>query len=84
MADMDSMSVWRVASGGSELGMAWRDAVARRIMRSPTCTPYDGLVADQAAPLGLSADAPGRPFREWRHMRPWPDAQALAGIDLPS
>lgn len=62
MADMDSMSVWRVASGGSELGMAWRDAVARRIMRSPTCTPYDGLVADQAAPLACQPTRPGAPF----------------------
>lgn len=82
MAVMDSVTTWQRAAGEPARGLAWRDAVTERIVESERYEPYDALVADVAAQLGL-ADSVDRLWREWRVMEPRPDALALGALDVP-
>jgi 2-haloalkanoic acid dehalogenase type II len=83
MATMDSIGAWSSAAGGREGGLAWRDAVTDRMIAAGRYVPYEDLVAETAAALGLSGDAPQRLWQAWQAMEPWPDAAALQGLDLP-
>lgn len=83
MATMDSISTWSAAAGGRERGLAWRDAVTRRMIEAGRYEPYDDLVIAAAAQLRLQPDAPERLRRAWTVMRRWPDAGALESIDAP-
>lgn len=81
MATMDSMAVWAAAAG--QRGLEWRDAVTSRMVAAPAYVPYEELVAQEARRLGLPAGSTTLLFRAWRHIEPWPDVQAVAGLELP-
>jgi len=83
MAVMNSPATWKAAAGGAALGMAWRDAVTDRMRRVKRYVPYDALVAEAAAGLGMPPSSAGRLRTEWRRMQPWPDAAGLARLSLP-
>lgn len=83
MATMDSMSVWAAAAGDRDRGLAWRDAVTARMIAAGRYVPYELLVADAAADLGLEPGTAERLADAWAEMRPWPDARAVANLRLP-
>lgn len=83
MATMDSISTWSVAAGDRERGLAWRDAVTDRMLRSGRYRPYGDLVEEAAAELDLGDAAPDRLGEAWLNMRPWPDAEALRSSSVP-
>ena len=83
MATMDSITTWSEAAGDRDLGLAWRDAVTARMIEAGRYTSYDALVADAADELGLPPEAPAALRATWSRMRAWPDAAALAGVDIP-
>jgi HAD superfamily hydrolase (TIGR01493 family) len=82
MAVMDSVTTWQCAAGDPALGLAWRDAVTERMVASPRYEPYEALVAEVAAHLGL-AGAEQALWAGWEAMEPQPDAAALARLDVP-
>jgi 2-haloalkanoic acid dehalogenase type II len=83
MATMDSISAWSAAAGDRETGLAWRDAVTDRMLRSGRYRPYRDLVEEAAAELGLGDAARDRLEEAWLDMRPWPDAEALRSASVP-
>jgi 2-haloalkanoic acid dehalogenase type II len=82
---MNSLAIWSAAAAGSDQrrGLAWRDAVTRRMVASPAYVPYEELVADAAAELGLAGEAVDELFERWQEMDPWPDSAALSQLALP-
>lgn len=83
MATMDSMRVWAEAADDRSNGLAWRDAVTRRMLQAGRYVPYDELVTAAARELGLPADATQRLWSAWERIEPWPDAAVLQRVDRP-
>ncbi|HEX2884615.1 MAG TPA: HAD-IA family hydrolase [Candidatus Limnocylindria bacterium] len=83
MAVMDSPAVWALAAGDAERGMAWRDAVTARMVRSGRYRPYEELVASEARALHLPPSSVDRLWSAWRVMDPRPDADAIGRLALP-
>jgi 2-haloacid dehalogenase len=82
-AVMNSHAIWAAAAGDERRGLAWRDAVTKRIVASATYVPYEQLVADAAVDLGLAVEAVDELFERWQEMDPWPDTAALSQLALP-
>ena len=83
MAVMNSLAVWTSAAGGERRGLAWRDAVTRRMTGAPAYVPYEELVSDAATELGLPGEAVSTLLERWQEMDPWPDSAAVARLDVP-
>jgi len=83
MGVMNSLDAWKSAAGDPRRGLLWRDAVTARMAAVRRYAPYEELVADAAAEIGLPRGAPGELFDRWSEMEPWPDAAALARLSLP-
>jgi 2-haloalkanoic acid dehalogenase type II len=83
MAVMNSLETWRAAAGDSQRGLLWRDEVTARMAAAGTYSPYEVLVVDAAAHVGLPRAAAAGLVDRWFEMEPWPDAQAIAGLSLP-
>lgn len=83
MGIMDSLSSWTAAAGEPERGIRWRDAVTARMVAARRYVPYEALVADAAADIGLPPSAPAELFARWSEMAPWPDAGAVHRLSLP-
>ncbi len=83
MAVMDSPAAWSEATGDATRGLAWRDAVAESMVSKDTYVPYEALVAESAAALGLPQGAVPALRAAWRRMRPRPDATAIHRLEVP-
>jgi 2-haloacid dehalogenase len=83
MAVMNSVEVWTSAAGDPRRGLAWRDAVTARMAAAGTYVPYEALVSEAAAELGLSIAATQHLLARWPAMEPWPDAQAVTDLSMP-
>ena len=83
MGVMNSLDPWRAAAGDPERGFQWRDAVTARMVAARKYVPYEDLVADAAAELGLPKVAPADLHDRWSEMEPWPDAATVARLSLP-
>lgn len=83
MGVMNSLETWTAAAGDAERGLRWRDAVTARMLAERRYSPYEDLVAEAAAEVGLPPSAPGELFDRWSRMTPWPDAGALSRLSLP-
>lgn len=83
MAVMNSLETWSASAPDPALGPAWRDAVTVRMAVSRSYAPYEEMVAEAAAEIGLPSGAPGELFDRWSDMQPWPDAAALSHLTLP-
>jgi 2-haloacid dehalogenase len=82
MAVMNSLAIWSEAAGDERAGLAWRDAVTRRITASPAYVPYEEQVVAATADAGLPREAASALFARWREIEPWPDSAALARLAL--
>jgi len=83
MAVMNSLEAWEAAAGDPQRGLLWRDAVTARMAATDAYSPYEGLVVDAAAHVGLPRAAAAELFDRWSDMEPWPDASALSRLSLP-
>jgi 2-haloacid dehalogenase len=83
MAVMNSLAIWSEAAGDERAGLAWRDAVTRRITASPAYVPYEEQVVAATADAGLPREAASELFARWPEIEPWPDSAALARLALP-
>jgi len=74
---LDSWSVWDAAAGSVELGRRWRAAYLRKNYQTGKYRPYEAIVAEAAAELGLDPGAAGRLVARWSSIRPWPDVKSV-------
>lgn len=83
MATMNSVATWSAVAGDAGRGLAWRDAVTRRMVLAGAYVPYEELVDESARELGLAAGASNRLWSAWPTMQPWPDSRALRRVEIP-
>jgi 2-haloacid dehalogenase len=83
MGVMDSLQVWTVAAGDRERGLSWRDTVTARMAAAGHYVPYEELLDDGAAEVGLRRSAVSELLDGWQRMEPWPDAVAVGRLSVP-
>jgi 2-haloacid dehalogenase len=83
MGVMNSLDAWMGAAGDAERGFRWRDSVTARMLAARTYSPYEDLVAEAAAEIGLPPSAPDELVDRWSAMEPWPDTAAVSRLSLP-
>lgn len=69
---LDSWTVWNQAAGSEAMGRAWRAEYLKLTYGCGAYRPYDTLVAEAAAMVGLPPDSAGRLEAAWPHLQPWP------------
>lgn len=83
---IDSWSLWIGIAGDEALGRAWRKASLRRVTRAGTYRPYEDIVREATAEVGLPPARAEALLDRWDTLRPWPEASrvlaALAGRRL--
>jgi 2-haloacid dehalogenase len=71
---LDSWSLWISVAGSEELGRRWRTEYLRTTYRTGAYRPYETLVAEAAAAVGLPRDLAEALDARYGELRTWPDA----------
>ena len=85
---LDSWSLWNAVAGSDEAGMRWRRAYLARTYAAGVYRPYETLVAEAAAEVGLDSRLADNLAAHYAEPRPWPGVAselkqlAAAGIKL--
>ncbi len=74
---LDSWTVWNAAAGSETMGRAWRADYLRRTYGCGAYAPYEDLVRDAAAQVGLPATAPQALEDQWDTLPVWSGAREL-------
>ena len=80
---LNSLAIWSEVAGDERTGLAWKDAVTRRITAAPAYVPYEDEVVAATADIGLPREAASELLARWPEIEPWPDSAALARLALP-
>jgi 2-haloacid dehalogenase len=70
---IDSWTLWCDAAGDESLGWSWRTASLRLVTSAGTYRPYENLVGEAAAEVGLPLQRATDLLERWGELRPWPD-----------
>ncbi len=76
---LDSWSLWKAVAGDAESGRRWRAEYLRNTYQTGAYRPYEDLVAEAAAVVGLRhghADELGARYSE---LQPWPGTLEILG-----
>ncbi len=83
---IDSWSLWIAVAGAPALGRAWRMASLRRVTGAGTYRPYEDILREATAEVGLPPARAEALLDSWGELQPWPEApgvlRALAGRRL--
>jgi 2-haloalkanoic acid dehalogenase type II len=85
---LDSWTLWNDVAGGEAAGRRWRAAYLRSTYSTGAYHPYEQLVANAAAAVGLDHRAADDLAARYAELRPWPGVAtaltslAAAGIPL--
>ncbi|KXU83476.1 haloacid dehalogenase [Paraburkholderia monticola] len=71
---LDSWSSWNRAAGSDAAGRAWRAAYLRLTYGCGRYVPYEQLVREAAAQVGLPESAANALEADWLNLTPWPGA----------
>jgi 2-haloalkanoic acid dehalogenase type II len=71
---LDSWTSWNRAAGSDEAGRAWRAAYLRLTYGCGRYVPYEQLVREAAAQVGLPESAASALEADWLNLTPWPGA----------
>ncbi|WP_233835880.1 HAD-IA family hydrolase [Paraburkholderia sp. ZP32-5] len=71
---LDSWTSWNRAAGSEAAGRAWRAAYLRLTYGCGSYVPYEQLVRDAAAEVGLPESAVGALEADWLNLTPWSGA----------
>lgn len=75
---LDSWSLWNDVAGGEVIGRRWRAAYLALTYGVGSYRPYQELVAEAAAQVGLDNTAAAQLAARYSHLQPWPGvAEAL-------
>jgi 2-haloacid dehalogenase len=81
---IDSWSLWNDVAGSPEDGLKWRRRYLELTYGCGAYRPYESLVREAAADVGLSARLGDALAARWNELQPWPEAKAvLAASRLP-
>jgi 2-haloacid dehalogenase len=74
---LDSWTVWNAAAGSEQMGRAWRAEYLRLTYGCGAYVPYEDLVRQAAATVGLPAGAPQALDDHWGELPVWSGASEL-------
>src|SRR6185312_8390261 len=74
---LDSWTLWNSAAGSAEAGLRWRRRYLEITYGCGAYRPYETLVREAAADVGLPATCADGLERRWGELCPWPDAPAV-------
>lgn len=74
---LDSWTVWNRAAGSEAAGRAWRADYLRRTYGCGAYRPYEQLVQEAAAAVGLPGEAPAALEALWDELPAWDGAREL-------
>ena len=78
---LDSWTLWNDVAGGEAAGRRWRAAYLRRTYGTGAYRPYETLVAEAAAEVGLDRRLGDELAARYAELCPWPGvASALAPL----
>lgn len=78
---LDSWTLWNDVAASEAAGRSWRAAYLRRTYGTGPYRPYEALVAEVAAEVGLDRRLSNELFARYAELRPWPGvAAALAPV----
>jgi 2-haloalkanoic acid dehalogenase type II len=76
---LDSWALWNVVAASPEDGCKWRAAYLRRTYETGAYRPYETLVAEGAAEVGLSPTLAAQLAGRYGELKPWPEVREVAG-----
>jgi 2-haloalkanoic acid dehalogenase type II len=76
---LDSWRLWNSVAGSAESGGRWRAEYLRRTYQTGAYRPYEGLVAEAAAEVGLPPTLAERLADRYGELEPWPEVRDVLG-----
>ena len=76
---LDSWALWNVVAASPEDGRKWRAAYLRRTYETGVYRPYETLVAEAAAEVGLSPTLAAQLAARYGELEPWPEVREVLG-----
>jgi 2-haloacid dehalogenase len=77
---LDSWSLWNAVAGGATAGRRWRRRYLELTYGAGNYRPYETLVAEAAASVGLPSAAPAALLERWDCLAPWPEVPGVLRI----
>ena len=77
---LDSWTVWNRAAGSEAAGRTWRAEYLKLTYGCGAYRPYETLVREAAANVGLGAQYGDRLDAAWGDLRPWPGVDATLAM----
>lgn len=71
---IDSWTLWNAVAGSDEQGLRWRRRYLEITYGCGGYRPYETLVREAAADVGLPEETADRLRRRWLELSPWPEA----------
>lgn len=76
---LDSWTLWDDVAGGEQSGRRWRNEYLRLTYGTGAYRPYETLVAEAAATVGLDRRLADTLAARYSELRPWPEVSAALG-----
>jgi 2-haloalkanoic acid dehalogenase type II len=76
---LDSWTLWNSVAGSEDAGRRWRAEYLRITYGTGRYRPYEELVADAAAAVGMPRDLAGVLSARYSEIAPWPEAPSVLG-----
>jgi 2-haloacid dehalogenase len=74
---VDSWSLWARAAGDEARGRAWRTAALRLMTAQGDYRPYEAIVGEAAAEVGLPGATAVELLARWGELTPWPEVPGV-------
>jgi 2-haloacid dehalogenase len=74
---LDSWSLWNAVAGGAPAGRRWRQRYLELTYSTGDYRPYETLVAEAAASVGLPSSTPVALLERWDSLAPWPEVPGV-------
>jgi 2-haloacid dehalogenase len=75
---IDSWTLWNKVAGSVKDGRKWRAAYLRRTYETGAYRPYEMLVAEAAAEVGLAPNLAAQLAARYGELKPWPEVREVA------
>ena len=76
---LDSWALWNLVAASPKAGRKWRAAYLRRTYETGAYRPYETLVAEAAAEVGLSPTLAAQLAARYGELEPWPEVREVLG-----
>ena len=76
---LDSWTLWDSVAGSEAAGRTWRAAYLRLTYRTGAYRPYETLVAEAAAEVGMPTEIAAGLAARYGEIKPWPEVGEVLG-----